>query len=178
MEKVDYKHGKFNILTTIVNDEGFDYADYVDWCKVNHRKPCGEDSGDFQCWKEDETQTNYEDDMDNIKTCKQYNIPVLITGTVGRWNGNFEILPVHKDSVADAIKRCIGSDDLDVEVFFDDGKIEFYGHHHDATNHFTIRALSKKGYDKVTRAMDSMRDLHLEDYTDKDFKRLPYLYAI
>lgn len=153
MEKKDYKHGKFLILTT--STDGFEYADYVEWCEANDRKPCGEDSGDFECWKEDEAQTNYESDMDNITSCSKYCVNVRITGELGLWDGKHTITPVKCSTVAEAIKKCISGCD-DCNVWFNDGAIEVEGYHHDGTNRFMIHAIDDRGREK----------------------RLPYLYTI
>lgn len=166
MEKPDYKHGKFTILESEVSTNGFDYEDYIDFCKENGIEP-GNDS-DFFNWCAEETQANYEADMDNIKTCEQYNVPVLVTGSLGLWFGRPSIRPEKYDSVADAIIDCMNrSDCYDVHAEFNDGVILLDCYHHDGCNSFTIRALSEKGKRKQWAA-----------YKDHDFKRLPYLYAI
>ena len=166
MEKPDYKHGKFTILESEVSTNGFDYEDYIDFCKENGIEP-GNDS-DFFNWCAEETQANYEADMDNIKTCEQYNVPVLVTGSLGLWFGRPSIRPEKYDSVADAIIDCMNrSDCYDVHAEFNDGVILLDCYHHDGCNTFTIRALSEKGKRKQWAA-----------YKDHDFKRLPYLYAI
>ena len=35
MKKIDYKHGKFTILTSIIDTDGFDREDYIDFCEAN-----------------------------------------------------------------------------------------------------------------------------------------------
>ena len=166
MKKIDYKHGKFTILSTEINTDTFDREDYIDFCEVNGIED--EDDEGFFDWCAEETQANYEADMDNIESCKEYNMPVVVTGTLGLWWGHPEIKPERFESVADAIHRCIdGSDSRDVLVEFNDGVITVDCYHHDGCNSFTIKALSKKGIAK-----------QYAEYKEHDFKRLPYLYAI
>ena len=166
MEKPDYKHGKFTILESEVSTNGFDYEDYIDFCEENGIEP-GDDS-DFFDYCAEETQANYEADMDNIKTCEQYNVPVVVTGQLGLWFGRPSIRPERYDSVADAIIDCMNrSDCYDVHAEFNDGVILLDCYHHDGCNCFTIRALSEKGKRKQST-----------DFKEHDFKRLPYLYAI
>lgn len=166
MKKTDYKHGKFTILTSVIDTDGFDREDYEEWCEDNNIEPGDED--DFFDWCAEETQTNYEADMDNIRYCKEYNVPVVLYGTLGLWWGHPEIKPERFESVEDALNRCInGSDCNDVLVEFNDGVITVEAYHHDGCNCFTIKALSKKGIAKQST-----------EYKDHDFKRLPYLYAI
>ena len=166
MKKTDYKHGKFTILTTDVDLENFDRSEYEEWCEDNGITP-GNDT-DFFSWCAEETQAYYESDMDNIKTCEEYNVPVLVTGSLGLWWGRPSIKPERYDSVSDAISDLMmRSDCQDVLAEFNDGVITVDCYHHDGCNSFTIKALSKKGIAK-----------QYAEYKEHDFKRLPYLYAI
>lgn len=166
MKKTDYKHGKFTILSSQIDTEAFDREDYIDFCEENGIEPGDED--DFYDWCAEETQCNYEADMGNIEDCDEYNVPVVVTGTLGLWWGHPEIRPERFDSVADAIHRCIdGSDCNEIHAEFNDGVITVDCYHHDGCNSFTIKALSKKGIAK-----------QYAEYKEHDFKRLPYLYAI
>lgn len=166
MEKIDYKHGKFTLLTTEIDTNAYTREDYEEWCEINDLEPGDED--DFFDYCAEETQANYEADMSNIESCKEYNIPVVLEGTLGLWWGRPVITPERYESVAEAIQKCIiGSDCHDVLVEYEDGVINVYASHHDGTNCFTIKALSKKGEQKAGT-----------DYKKHDIKRLPYLYAI
>lgn len=170
MEKTDYKHGKFTILTSIIDIDDFSREDYIDFCEDNDIEAGVGDyfEDGFREWCAKETQNIYEDDMRAIKYCKEYNVPVVITGALGLWWGHPEIKPERYESVGEAIRRCInGSDCNDVLVEFNDGVITVDCYHHDGCNSFTIKALSKKGVAKRSA-----------EYKDYDFKRLPYLYAI
>lgn len=168
MEKIDYKHGKFTILTNDVSTCEFNREDYIDFCEDNGIETGVGDYFEegFLDWCADETQANYEADMDNIKHCKEYNVPVLVEGTLGLWWGMPSIEPEKFECVADAIEKCIGDCNY-VEVEYNDGVLNVYATHHDGTNCFTIKALSKKGIAK-----------QYAEYKKHDFKRLPYLYAL
>ena len=170
MEKTDYKHGKFTILTSAIDFDAFDEEDYIDFCEANDIEAGVGDYFDegFRDWCAEETQANYEADICNIETCREYNVPVVLTGTLGLWWGHPEIKPERFENVADAIRRCIdGSDGHEVFVEYNDGVINVEAYHHDGCNCFTIKALSKKGIAK-----------QYAEYKDHDFKRLPYLYAL
>ena len=109
MEKPDYKHGKFTILESEIDTDAFTREDYEEWCEENDLEAGDED--EFFDWCAEETQANYEADMDNIESCSEYNVPVVVTGTLGLWWGHPEIKPERFESVADAIRRCMhGSD--------------------------------------------------------------------
>lgn len=163
MEKIDFKHGKFVLVTNEVDYNEWSQEDYKDFCDVNEIKY---DAEDFYGWVEDETMCNYEGDLEAIREYDDYKVPVLITGTLGLWCGHPEIEPVRMESVYEALVKCIGESGEYVTAEWDDGKIEVRVAHHDGTNFFTIRALSKKGQDRESG-----------DYTEKDFKRLEYMYA-
>lgn len=166
MEKPDYKHGKFTILKSEIDTDDFDRRDYEEWCEDNDMEPGDEE--DFFDWCAEETQNNYDADMDNINTCEEYNVPVVVTGSLGLWFGRPSIRPERYESVAEAIIDCMDrSDSHDVYAEFNDGVILLDCYHHDGCNCFTIRALSEKGKQKQST-----------DYKEHDFKRLPYLYAI
>ena len=170
MEKRDYKHGRFTLAQTDT-EEAFTYEDYLAWCEENDITPCGEDSGDFYDWREEEARNNWDADLMNIEYCKEYNVPVVIRGELGLWDGKHTILPERKESVIDAIERCVGGGDIhNALVEWNDGVITVEAYHHDGCNIFTISALSKKG--------QTSNAYHDEDYKPSHFKRLPYLYTI
>lgn len=166
MKKIDYKHGNFTILKSEVDTDDFAREDYEEWCEMNDIEPG--DEHDFYEYCAEETRDNYERDMWEIEHCDAYNVPVLVEGSVGLWDGRREIMPERFESVGDAISQCISrSDSLDVYAEYNDGWILLDCYHHDGCNCFSIRALSKKGIAK-----------QYADYKEYDFKRLPYLYAI
>jgi hypothetical protein len=165
MEKVDYKHGKFTLATTECDVKDFCREDYEEYCEVNGMEPGDED--DFSDWCREETDMNFEQDLDNIETCKEYNVPVLITGHLGLWWGKPEIDAVRMESVIDAVHKCLNSADYGALIEWEDGEIHVYSYHHDGCNSFTIKALSKKGQARQSG-----------EYKEGDTKRLPYLYAI
>ena len=108
MEKRDYKHGTFTLATTEIDQ--FTYEEYEDWCEDNGIEPDSDTSENFYKWCYDEAEVNWESDMDNIKSCKEYNVPCLITGTLGLWWGRPTIQPERMESVYDAIQKCFGRD--------------------------------------------------------------------
>ena len=166
MEKIDYIHGPFTIVDT--DPSQFEYESYEEHCDINGIEPCGKDSDEYFEWCAEEAEEAYNCDMDEVRACKEYNVPCVITGTLGLWDGKHNIHPTKVGSVYDAIIRCYGRDSLsNLKVNYEDGKIVVYYSHHDGTNIFFIHALS-----------ENSRDKDEETITESDFARLPYIYAI
>lgn len=91
----------------------------------------------------DELTTHYNDLLNNIKHAS-YDIPCVVTGTIGRWNGRFNMYPQKFETLSDAINRCcINVDDIVIKL--KNGKIQIEGVHHDATNYYEITCLNKLG---------------------------------
>ena len=172
MEKVDYKHGTFVLVDT--DPLQFEYESYEEFCEGNDIEPQGEDSTGFLLWCYEEAEEQYNNDMTEIRCCKEYNVPCIITGGLGLWDGHHDIIPTKADSVYDAIEKCCGRDGH-LKVNFEDGAIVAYFSHHDGTNVFTIRALTESGIKKYEDYEYGDAELNL---TEGDTARLPYIYAI
>lgn len=135
------------------------YEDYKEWCEEMDEEVYPENSEEYyqQCYR------IFENDWDDFKSNMKYskwNIPCMITGTLGLWNGRPEINPVYCGTLIEAIQKCTNNSD-DAEVNLKDGYIEVLGKHHDGTNVFEIHILSKKG------EMAAKRHTYDEDYNIK-----------
>lgn len=124
----------------------FDYEFYKNWCEDNGCTPEGKDSQSFWNWYQSEREFDIESFFDNLKYCN-YQQPCVVTGSVGRWNGTFEIEQARCDSLSDAIDKCwCGCDDVIVRKR--NSVIAVEALHHDGTNYFEIRLLSGLGEDR------------------------------
>lgn len=168
----------FTLIDTREN-MGLEYKDYVENCEANERTPEPEDSSDYWEWVGDTKNIYVEDFFENLKYMRD-DTPVIITGTLGLWNGTREIYPVLMESsdyeqgangkwmfkqkaLSKAIKKCInGMDDFKVE--YAEGEIVVHGYHHDGTNVFTIHKLSKKGQRSAFNAHDNSKTLDPKGY--------------
>lgn len=132
-------------LITSTNPEGYTYEDYVEYCEINGIQPGDESSLEFAEWQVDEARECFWDDIAEIKHYKPYNVPVVVTGRLGLWDGKHEIRPVEMDSVAAAIDGAFSHSTEDMAINYDDeGFIVIYAHHHDGTNCFEVRAKDGK----------------------------------
>lgn len=128
----------------------YKYEDYVRDCEDLGITPCEENSNGYWDYISEETNINCEDFFDNLEYSPINNTPCMVVGSVGRWNGNFEIVPVLFDNISDAIHKCLNGAD-DYEIVLKDGYITVYGYHHDGCNSFEIHILSKKGMKEIDR---------------------------
>lgn len=92
--------------------------------------------------------TEWTDLLDNIKYSKYGNIPCVVVGTLGLWNGRKNIYPTKCDDLVTAINKCAGSAS-NVIVILNNGCIEVNAKHHDGTNCFEIHLLNKLGIDTM-----------------------------
>ena len=131
----------------------FDYKDYVAECEDLGKKAYPEDSNEYWNWIYDTTNMYWDDFKDNLKYCTKYNnCPCMITGKLGLWNGNPDIVPVYKNTIWDAIMKCISGGSIqDYLIEMYDGHIVVYAYHHDGCNTFDIHLLSKRGIEEVNR---------------------------
>lgn len=145
----------------------FDYKDYVAECEDNGKTPCEENSDGYWKWIYNQTEMEWDDFLDNIKYSEYYNCPFMITGTLGLWMGNRDILPVYCNNLYDAITKCLCCSSInDWDIHQENGYIVVNAHHHDGTNSFEIHLLSKKGMNEVER----------NKYLYEDYEPKPYWF--
>ncbi len=139
------------------------FSDFKEWCNDNNidSTQYNEDSEYFIQWIYDTLALYWDDLMTNLEYDKENNVYCVVTGSVGKWNGRFEIEPKHFATLKDAIIACTNNCDF-IVITEEKGAINIRGIHHDGTNLFTIHKLNEKGYD----AHYEDKDLNNEEYFD------------
>lgn len=91
----------------------------------------------------------------------------VVIGSVGRWNGRFNIEVSYFDTLKDAILKCIEKCDY-YTIIEENGVIKITARHHDGKNEFEIRRLTKLGIEAYEEeyAFDQ-NDLKHKEYFDK-----------
>lgn len=118
------------------------YHEFVDYCKENNLENIyDEDSDVFYNWVYDTLNMNLDDFFTNLKYDKENNTDCIITGTIGKWNGNFDIYPTKCNTLYDAIIKCIRECDYFV-ITENNGVIHITSMHHDGRNYFEIHKLN------------------------------------
>lgn len=140
------------------------FEDFKEHCEINEidHSQYDEESDYFHNWIWETLSMDWDDLMTNLKYDKENNVDCVVVGSVGRWNGTFEIEPKHFSTLEDAITACVQNCDY-VVVNEMDGAIDIEAIHHDGHNYFKIHKLNEKGYD--THCEDE--DLNNEEYFDK-----------
>lgn len=99
--------------------------------------------------EDDEFDWMYDDFMDELP-----NDPCVITGTLGLWHGQKDIMPYDCDTYTEAIRKCLGNDTEDFSIWeVDDEGVahptyQIEAHHHDGCNRFTISPKTEEDDDE------------------------------
>ena len=151
------------------------YDEYLEECEMNGIEPSSMDSNEYMSWCIELERRNMEDDLDNIRCSANLRGSWVITGTLGLWDGRHTIIPVVVDGLSAAILRCAEDD---VKVSYDSSSVYVSSSHHDGTNSFTIRKLSRKALDIINSDCESAVTEAVSSGKDKGFyETLPeYLY--
>lgn len=125
------------IATTRVDYESY-RQDYDIFCEDEGIEPNEEH---YLRWCESETALNWDSDLDQICDYKDYQVGVVLSGTLGLWWGNPEITPMRCASVYDAIRNILDNHqgDQEIDIYWEDGAVCVDVAHHDGTNHFIIK---------------------------------------
>ena len=119
------------------------YATREFWYKLDENgelyyDECGEhyDSEGSQ-WLFEDILENLDDEK--YKTEARRFAKVKIYGTLGLWDGKHDIYPEECSDWDTAIRKCLGRDIEDFEIY-QSGKYTIYidAHHHDGTNRFKL----------------------------------------
>ena len=188
MKKVRKKFGGFKIMLYLCNEEitkvltlkqqtimrnlynNYDinesdwFEAFKEYCEINEidYSQYDDDCEEYFNWLHEQLNMDWEDLMTNLKYDKENNVDCVVTGKVGRWNGNFDIEAKHFSTLEDAILACVK--DCDYIVINEiNGAIDVESIHHDGHNYFTIHKLNEKGYD----AHCEDEELNNEEYFDK-----------
>jgi hypothetical protein len=136
-------------LLDTYNTVHLNYSEYKDWCELNKIMPKSEYSEAFYKWMADEIENEIEAFFINLKHSK-FNLPCIVAGSVGRWNGRFDIEQTYFADLESAIRACGGHCD-DIIVKQNHSCIEVTGIHHDGRNSFEIRLLTDLGQERWGR---------------------------
>lgn len=142
------------------------YEEFKSYCEDNDIdfSKYDEDSQYFHEWVWNTLNMYWDDFIYNLQHDKDNNVDCVVTGKVGRWNGNFDIVATHFATLEKAIYACIKDCDYITITQTEDGAIDVWAAHHDGSHSFTIHKLNERGYDAKC---DEDNDLNNEKYFDK-----------
>lgn len=94
----------------------------------------------------DVTEDDIEEFIDNdfellLDAVRKFDADVIVTGTIGRWNGKFEIdsESTGRMSLEEGLEKAIDDGIYDVKVYDDDGDLCVDAYHHDGCNHIVFK---------------------------------------
>ena len=138
-----------------------------------------------QAWYDEiqfQMDTWYETEMMNIG-CITVDEGLVIIADLGRWNGRYySVKEVRGYTVKDAIEQAYHRDYMDISFGVNDNNDLVYdGHHHDATDHFTIRkwrkGLSDEAKEKFMNTIYEQGAINLDWYTKPIGKLINNVYG-
>ena len=159
METQNFDSTKEYLFENYAEEEGWLSMDEIPDCVVYHEIELTQRSE----WED------FMADLDFIFSKDTY----LLTGTCGRWNGPVEggKFVTSKDELLDCISH------LDYIKFYDkNGHFYIKGYHHDGSDSYEMKRLTKKGYELASRnyfAID--RQLHQTIMNCNIYSSLPHV---
>jgi len=82
---------------------------------------------------------------------------VVITGSLGLWDGRRKIYPVKVANIIEAVNKCCNQDIEEVDIYEDQyGNFILNAYHHDGCNEFIIKKYTKKG----NRCLHFLREVY------------------
>ena len=153
----DFENMREYLFETYAEEEGWESIDEIPDCVVKHEL----DEEERREWD------NFICDMDYVLSKDAY----LLTGTCGRWNGPAEGGKFIRNT--DDLINCICHLTY-MKVIDEDGHLKIYGYHHDGSDSYELKKLTKKGYEFADRyyfARD--RQLHRTIMNNNFYSALP-----
>ncbi len=117
------------------------YSDYEHYCQGNDIECASKDSDEFHTWLGNSLNEEWYDFNLTIKLSEE-NCECIVLGSVGRWNGTFEIIPKKFNTLLEAIHACVSECEY-ITITLDNGVINVVARHHDGVNNFVIKRLNK-----------------------------------
>lgn len=117
-------------------------SDFDDFIEVNEILVTDYETNLIE-WVNEVVNQRVEDLFLNL-THSPFNTPCVVIGSIGRWDGRYEIIPQREETLISALEKCFSDCDF-YRVVLTEGKIEVTAIHHDGRNCFEIFVLNKRG---------------------------------
>ena len=146
MKKERRIKGHYTIVNTHKPEDYYNYESFKCYCEEGG-EDCGFDVNsekDWWQWAWEEANGDYECFITNLKYSDLYGRAVIVEGSVGRWNGTFEVMQHYFDNPIKAIQACVDGA-YDIIIKKKGHKLEVVNLHHDGRNYFTLTFLTPTG---------------------------------
>ena len=152
-EKVELGDGK----DVVIYDSGREVTmdELREHCELNEIEVPEEGSSEYWDWVATFQEWDWQDFVENLKCSRRRPEKVVITGTLGLWDGRHEIVPVLTDM--DDPEKFLGlftrncGCDYRVRVGYDEDGLYVSTSHHDGTNCLHIREVTPDGLEYIRR---------------------------
>ena len=166
------------LLTNRCDTDDYDYSDYVEECEINNTEPEPEGSEAFVNWCHESAENAFHDDIDNMSCSWAEKCGYLITGSLGLWWGNPEVVPELVDSFKQVIDKVSINGPCYIDATYNTECIHIDVSHHDGTNCFNVYVLRENTDKERLRQLiqDGKVDLSLQYYKRFVTKIEDYLF--
>ena len=144
---------KKNITKIIYTDDPYDFNEEEIREFLTYDEEI-EDPSEDDCWEAWRNQCEIEWDEVSYEM-QRYAGSFIIVGTLGLWNGNFKGSCLIRGNLLKAVQECL--EDYN-RIYMYNKQLHVEATHHDGTNNFIIKKLTKKG--------EEYYDNHEWDITD------------
>lgn len=145
-------------------DDSFSFNDAKEYCIERHLEDFPEETDwkptDSEVWEEiyEQTEICWEDTQYELKKFFNDGSTYILTGSAGLWNGRSRGGIIVKNY--NTLTRAWANVDS-VKIFDEGGVFHIYGYHHDGTNCWEVKKLTKRGVEYLNRhEYDDPQTLH------------------
>ena len=124
------------------NYDNYDYDAYLEYCHEMDETPGEVDSQEYIEWERDTENTDWCNALNDFKEKELVDYDVLVTGTLGLWDGKHKIEPKIFRDFDEAISAMC-QDSIEVKISqIDEFTWKLENWHHDGKNEFIFRFLA------------------------------------
>lgn len=166
----------YTLLNSDITKYSYEY--YVQCCEANDIEPVEEDSSEFWDWCAQEARYDYDASKDNLAACKLKDRLFAVTGKLGLWWGQPDIVQQTCKGLLECIEKCNGRDINDIEAVLDTvaGCVTVRAFHHDGTNVYNLWLLNKNGERWARNAEERYEDININSHWYTKIKSINQIF--
>ena len=146
MKKERKIKGHYTLVDTYNATDTYNRKDFELYCEAGYERQRFniESDEDWYRWAQEQANEDYDCFMTELKYSNLYGRAVIVEGSIGRWNGTFDVMQHYFDNPLKAIRACLdGAYDTIIKKV--GHRLEVVNLHHDGRNYFTLTFLTPTG---------------------------------